>query len=219
MASDTSTSDFAINQQLDFYRNNLKRMEGMRLVDEDKLVAFAGSLRKRPGQKVVYFFYEREYRPEMSPMTMQELLSQYQDDPTIQANLMDLFTFYRREPTFSAERVKKAFADAGIVFNFIFMDKKSQRVFGGSMREMSEDIFPGFREIALATGGLVEISQNPAVSFQRATAVNSGYYLLFYTPTQVPVAGEFQAIRVKVVSPEAAGKGYAVTARLGYYAR
>jgi len=219
LGSDISTSDFGLEQQLDLYRNNLKRMESMRLVDENKLIAFAESLRKRPGQKIVHFFYEREYRPEMSPMTMQVLLSQYQDDPTIQANLMDLFTFYRREATFSAERVRKAFADAGIVFNFIFMDKKSQSVFGGSMREMSEDIFPGFRDIALASGGLVEISKNPADSFKLAATANSGYYLLFYTPTQAPAAGEFQAIRVKVVSPEAAGKGYAVTARLGYYAR
>jgi hypothetical protein len=219
LGSDLSSSDFGLEQQLDFYRNNIKRMEGMRLVDENKLVAFAESLRARPGQKIVYFFYEREYRPEMSPMTIQALISQYQDNPTVQANLMDLFEFYRRESTFSSERVQKAFADAGIVFNFIFMDKKSQSVFGGSMREMSEDIFPGFRDLALATGGLVEISKNPADSFKKAADVNANYYLLVYTPHQAPAAGEFRAIRVKVASPEAAGKGYAVTARPGYYAR
>lgn len=219
LGSDQSSSDFSLQQQLDFYRNSVKRMEGMRLVDENKLVAFAESIRNRPGQKIVYFFYEREYRPEMSPMTMQVLLSQYQDDPTVQANLMDLFEFYRHESTFSSERVQKAFADAGIVFNFIFMDKKSQSVFGGSMREMSEDIFPGFRDLALGTGGLVEISKNPADSFKKAAEANAGYYLLVYTPAQPGAAGEFRTIRVRVKPADAAGKGYAVTARPGYYAR
>jgi hypothetical protein len=217
LESDTSNSSFSLQQQLDFYRNTVKRMEGMRLVDESKLVAFAESIRNRPGQKVVYFFYQREYRPEMSPMTMQVLLSQYQDDPTVQANLMDLFEFYRHESSFSSERVQKAFADAGIVFNFIFMDKKSQSVFGGSMREMSEDIFPGFRDLALSTGGLVEISKNPADSFKKAAEANAQYYLLFYTPAPAPAAGEFRAIQVKIKTPESAAKGYRVTARQGYY--
>lgn len=219
LASDTSTSSFSLQQQLDFYRNSVKRMEGMRLVDENKLVAFAESIRSRPGQKIVYFFYQREYRPEMSPMTMQVLLSQYQDDPTVQANLMDLFEFYRHESTFNSEHVQKAFADAGIVFNFIFMDKKSQSVFGGSMREMSEDIFPGFRDLATATGGLVEISKNPADSFKKAAESNGQYYLLFYTPTQAAAAGEFRTILVTLKSTGPAGKPYAVTARPGYFVR
>jgi len=219
LESDLSNTNFSLQQQFDFYRNELKRMEGMRLVDENKLVAFAESLRSRPGQKIVYFFYEREYRPEMSPMTMQVLISQYQDDPTVQANVMELFQFYRREATFNAERVEKAFADAGIVFNFIFMEKKSQSVFGGSMREMSEDIFPGFRALAETTGGLVEISKNPADSFKKAAAANAGYYLLFYTPGQAAAAGEFRSIQVRVKGVGPDGKPYSVTARPGYYVR
>ncbi len=219
METDTSASSFGLQQQLDFYRNGIKKMESLRLVDENKLVAFADALRPRPGQKTVYFFYEREYRPEISPMTMQVLLSQYQDDPTVQGNLMDLFQFYKREATFSADRVKKAFADADISFHFIFMDKKSQRVFGGSMHEQSEDIFPGFRELALSTGGLCEISQNPAASFKLAAASTESYYLLYYTPVDRTADGGFRPIQVKVKAKDPAGKDDAVTARLGYYAR
>lgn len=219
METDTSSSSFGLQQQLDFYRNGLKKMESLRLVDENKLVAFADAVRPRPGQKTVYLFYEREYRPEISPMTMQVLLSQYQDDPTVQGNLMDLFQFYKREATFSADRVKKAFADADISFHFIFMDKKSQRVFGGSMHEQSEDIFPGFRDIAQATGGLSEISQNPAASFKRAAASTESYYLLCYTPVDRTADGGFRPIQVKVKAKDPTGKNYDVTGRLGYYAR
>lgn len=217
--TDTSSSDFGLEQQLDQYRNAVKRMESIRLVDETKLVAFANSVKSLPGQKTVYFFYQREFRPEISPMTMQVLLSQYQDDPTIQGNLMDLFQFYRREATFNADSVKKAFADARISFNFIFMEKKSKAVFGGSMRELSEDIFPGFRDIAQATGGISEISQNPAASFKRAADLSESYYLLYYTPANTAADGSFRAIQVKVAGKAPSGKDYTVSGRLGYYAR
>ena len=219
MESDTSTSDFGLEQQLDQYRNAIKKMDSMRLVDETKLIAFADAVRARPGEKTIYFFYEREYRPEMSPITMQLLLSQYQDNPTVQGNLMDLFEFYKRETTFNADRVKKAFADADISFNFIFMDKKSQHVFGGSMHEQSEDIFPGFRDIAQATGGVCEISKNPAASFKLAATASESYYLLYYTPAEKAADGGFRPIQVRVKTKDPAGKDYAVSGRLGYYAR
>jgi hypothetical protein len=219
LESDDSSSDFGLEQQLDQYRNALMKMESIRLVDEKKLLDFAGSVRTRPGQKFVYFFYQREYRPEISPITMQALMSLYQDSPTIMGNLMDLFQYFRREATFNADRVKKAFSDAGIVLHFIFMDKKSQRVFGGTLHEQSEDIFPGFRDIALATGGLCEISKNPAASFEHAAAASEDFYLLCYTPKEIAVEGGFRTIHVKVNAKDAAGKDYTVTSRLGYYAR
>jgi hypothetical protein len=219
LATDTSASDFGLELQLDQYRNALMKMESLRLVDERKLLEFAAAVRVHPGVKYLYFFYEREYRPEISPMAMQTLLSLYQDNPTIQANLMDLFQYYRRETTFNADRVKKAFADAGIVLNFIFMDKKSQRLFGGTMHEQSEDIFPGFRAIALATGGVSEISQNPAAAFKAAAVAAEDYYLLTYTPAEPASAGEFRTIEVKIARKDPSGRDYTVTNRLGYYAR
>lgn len=219
LESDSSLYDFGLEQQLDQYRNAIKRLESIRLVDENKLLAFADSIKARPGQKIVYFFYEREFRPEISPLTMQLLLSLYQDNPTIQGNVMDLFQFYKREATFNADRVKKAFADADISFHFIFMDKKSQRVFGGSMHEQSEDIFPGFREIARATGGICEISQNAAASFKHAAATSESYYLLYYTPENSTADGSFRTIQVKLNVKDSTGKDYAVSGRLGYYAR
>jgi hypothetical protein len=113
---------------------------------------------------------------------MTRLMSLCQDNLDILGNLMDLFQFFKREKTFDANRVKRAFADAGISFHFIFMEKKSLRVFGGTVREQSEDIYPGFTEIARATGGISESSQNPAVSFNRAAEISENYYLQSYTP-------------------------------------
>ena len=217
MESDPSTdadSGFGLEMQIDRYRQALMKIEGMRLVDEGKLLSFAGALRAAPGQKTVVLFYQREYRPEISSATMTRLMSLYQDNPDILGSLMDLFQFFKREKAFDANRVKRAFADAGINFHFIFMEKKSQRVFGGTMREQSEDIYPGFTEIARATGGIAESSQSPAASFDRAAAISTDYYLLSYTPSAHPPDGGFRTIAVRVK-----GGNYAVSNRLGYYAR
>ena len=215
--SDTeSSAGFGLEQQIDHYRNALMTMESLRLVDEKKLLAFAESLKAVPGQKIVYLFYAREFRPEINPRSVQSLMTLYQDNPTVLGNLMDLFQLYRHETTFKAEPVKKAFADAGIVLNFIFMEKKSKRVFGAYMREQSEDIFPGFRDIAAATGGITETSQNPASAFAHASAASGDYYLLSYIPPASGAGGGFRTIQVKINKP---GAAYKVVNRLGYFAR
>ena len=216
---DESTLGFGVEQQIDHYRNALMTIESLRLVDEKKLLAFAGALKPVPGRKTVFLFYAREYRPELSPMAMQTLMSLYQDNPSVLGNLMDLFQFYKREANFNADRVKKAFADAGIAFHFIFMEKKSQRVFGATMREQSEDIFPGFRDIAAATGGITEVSENPAASFAKAAAVSEDYYLLYYTPPAAHTEPGFRTIEVKVATTGGEGARYTINNRLGYFAR
>ncbi|OGD11918.1 MAG: hypothetical protein A2W20_03325 [Candidatus Aminicenantes bacterium RBG_16_66_30] len=217
LASDPTTETmggFGLEMQIDRYRSTLMKLDGLRLVDEDKLVAFAGSLKPVRGQKTVVLFYQREYRPEISASTMSRLMSLYQENFDILANLMDLFQFYKREKKFDSNRVKMAFADAGIDFHFIFMEKKSQRVFGATMREQSEDTFPGFVEIAKASGGTAESSQNPAATFKRAADASDDYYVLTYVPDAVSPPGVFRSIEVQV-----GRSGCQVANRLGYYAK
>jgi hypothetical protein len=205
---------FSVEIQVERYRQALRKMDVIRLVDEAKLLAFAASLKPVPGQKTVVFFYQREYRPEISQATMNKLMGLYQDKPDLLGNLMELFSFYNRERAFDADRVKRAFADAGIDFHFIFMEKKSQRVFGATMREQSEDIFPGFVEIARATAGTSESSSNPAVTFKRAADASSDYYLVSYRPDRYSSDGGFRTVEVRVGRP-----GCEVMNGLGYYAK
>jgi hypothetical protein len=210
----TETGSMGLEMQIDRYRQDLKKLEGMRLVDESKLLAFAGSLKAAAGQKTVFLFYQREYRPEINSATMNALMSLYQDNPDILGNLMDLFQFYKHERTFDGTLVKRAFADAGIDFHFIFMEKKNQRVFGATMREQSEDTFPVFVEIAQATGGTVDSTSNPAAGFKLAAATSSDYYILSYVPENGGRDGAFRTFALKVARDAAQ-----VSHPLGYYAR
>jgi hypothetical protein len=234
LESDSSmeSGTFSLDMQIDRYRQSLMKLDAMRLVDESKLLAFAGSLKGVPGQKTVVLFYQREYRPEISASAMNGLMSLYQDNPDILANIMDLFQFYKREKTFDGDKVARAFADAGIDFHFIFMEKKSQRVYGAKMKEQSEDVLPGFTRIAQGTGGTYKNDSSPATAFKLAADVSSDYYILSYIPGSgdpvKPVnpvgaagaagaagpAGGFRTFEVRVDRP-----GAKVSNPLGYFAR
>ncbi len=203
-----------LEMQIDRYRQALMKLEGIRLVDEAKLLTFADSLKGVPGQKTVVLFYQREYRPEISGATLNRMMSLYQENFDIIGNLMDLFQFYNREKAFDADRVRKAFADSGVDFHFIFMEQKSQRIYGATMKEQSEDTYAGFVSTALATGGTSASSVNPAEAFKSAARVSSDYYLLTYMRGESDLPPGFRTFDVRVKRD-----GAKITAPLGYFSK
>lgn len=214
MESDAVGSSFGLEMQLNRYKQGLGKLENMRLLEQRKLIEFAENLRNRPGRNFVFFIYQREFRPEISPAALAALMDMYQDTPNIRGDLQDLFQYYLHDTPLDAGLISKAFADASITFSFIFMNKESQYMFGANMREQSADIFPLFSGIARATGGRAYSSQNAAESFRSAAEASKGYYLLTYVPSRPAGERNFRSIEVKVK-----GRDYQLFCRAGYYER
>jgi len=214
LESDSTTQSFGLEFLLPRYRETLQKMEDLRVVDEKKFLRFAAQLKRREGQKNVFFFYQREFRPEIAPRIMNQLMAMYQDQPNILGDLMDLMQFYRRDPKWNINIIKQAFADSSIFFNFIYMHKEPENVSGIRMTEQSEDIFETFSQVAEATGGIIDSSQNPATSFKNGTKISESYYILYYSPEKYIKDGKYKSIEVKVKN-----KDYKITHRQGYFAR
>jgi hypothetical protein len=212
--ADAATGDFGLELQISQYRDTLRKLENLRLVDEGKLLSFASSVRNEPGRKFLYFFYQREFRPEISPTALNRLMTLNQENQEVVSSLTELFHFYRRESSLDVDRVNRAFADAGLTVHFIYMSRESQQYPGTTMREQSEDVFQAFAKIAQATGGLSETAQNPAVSFRKAAARWEKYYLLHYSSSDPEIVGGFRTLAVRVK-----GRDLQVYNRPGYYAR
>jgi hypothetical protein len=189
------------------------KMEGLRMVDQDQFIQFATKLKSIPGQKHVFFFYEREFRPELSQSVVNRIIAGYQDQPGILADVQDLFQFYQRHIKVNTEKISNAFADASICFNFLFVDREERSASGIQMREQSEDFFEAFRATALATGGTVDSSNNPSDAFRNALKAGENYYLLYYSPPDYRKDGSFKKIQVNVKNQK-----YKVTYRQGYIA-
>ena len=180
---------------------------------QDLFLQFATQVKAIEGQKLVYFFYEREFRPELSPQVSSNLVSEYHDQPNIMGDLQDLFQFYQRHDRVNTQKISQAFADASICFNLLFVDREERDAGGIRMREQSEDLYKAFSETAKATGGIVDTSRNPSAGFQNALAAAENYYLLYYSPTNYTADGSYKNIQIRVKD-----KKYKVTHRKGYYA-
>jgi hypothetical protein len=218
MGDPDSDPDFAgrsssLGMLLRRYRNNLEKMEGLRMMNQDLFLQFATKLKAISGQKNVYFFYEREFRPELSPQVSSNLVSEYHDQPSIMGDLQDLFDFYQRDERVNTEKIVRAFADASMCFNFLFVDRVERDSTGVKMREQSEDFYKAFTEAAKATGGIVDTSRNPSVAFQNALEAEANYYLLYYSPSNYKADGSFKRIQVRVKNQDCK-----VTYRQGYIA-
>jgi len=213
---DTGFSDQSLTLELLLprYADAIREMDELRFVDQQTFISFAGALKKQLGQKNVYLFYQREFRPEINPSLLSEISMNYQDRPAILGKLSELFDLYKRNPRLDGDKINQAFADSSLLFNFIFSDKIAARYAGIYMREQSEDIFQIFSEAAEATGGIVESSQNLFTGFKKAAEISAQYYLLYYSPVNYVKDGSFKSIEVKVKN-----QNYSITNRKGYFAR
>ena len=207
---------------LQTYRSHLAQLEQLRKIDEQDLLAFARELKKQDGQKTVFLFYQKELLPQINLKKLNETLTVASDEVYSEMDMADLLEFYKREPMFSVDAVKKAYSDSSMSIHFLFITKN--RSFGMDIQEMqtpdgvimvdkSEDIFSAFNEIAQATGGITESSFNIGAAFQKAVDASENYYLLYYRPKDYKADGKFKEIKVSVKSG-----GYRVTHRAGYFA-
>jgi VWFA-related protein len=213
LSSEFESAASTLPQLLNRYRMNLIKLEELRIMDQSLFLQFAAKLKAIPGQKYVYLFYEREFRPEISQSALNVITSEHHGEPGVMGDLQDLFQFYHRDEKVDVERIKNAYADAGVCFNFLFTTRKTKSYPGIYMREQSEDYFKAFTEVAKATGGIVNSSQNPSAAFMKALETTDNYYLLYYSPSNYKADGSYKNIEVKVKN-----KDLNVSYRQGYYA-
>ena len=209
--SDSSVSSFGLEYLLNRYRESLQKMEALQSLDQNKIIAFAQALKKQDGKKFVFFLYQQEFRPEISPIMLNSLISLNQQDQNILADIHELFQVYHRDISADLQKIVQAYSDSSADFNFLLMKRTPEKFGGITMREQSEDVFQVFSQVAAATGGIAESTQNPAAEVKDALKTAETYYLLSYTPTSAVNEGKFKPITVKVRE-----KNYKVLNRRGY---
>jgi hypothetical protein len=193
----------------------LNRLEGLRRVNELRIMDFAKLLKEQEGQKYVFLFYQREFVPMIDPKIMTAASNSIQDYLGVDVNILlaDVTNHYNRDMGTDVERIKKAYGDASTAVHFLFLTKPAPNIPGVYFQERSSDTFTPFFEMAKASGGFTESSANAKFLFQKAVEVSENYYLLYYSPKGYQGDGKFKTIKVRVK-----GKGYRVSHRLGYFA-
>lgn len=206
---------------LQAYATNLQRLEWLRTIEPERMAAFAAELKKMPGAKHVFLFFQKERVPQFSNRALNEFLNTANSEEALKA--MELMSQYTREVRIDSDAVRQAFADASMDVHFLYVTRvrrdqgldveRSAPARDIVMAEHSEDIYSAFREIAAATGGTTNASWNAAAMLKKAAAASENYYLLYYRPQDYKADGKFHSITVRVKTG-----GYRVSHRAGYFA-
>lgn len=204
----------SIEEIVTLYSSYLQKLDTLRKVNEERFYDFAKYLKARDGQKYVFLFYQREFIPQIDSKTLTQVAGAYQNMGGIDLShlTLDIAEGYKRDVPVDVDRVRKAFADASAVVNFLFITKSPEHVPGVTFTEQSNDIFAPFMEMAKSTGGFHDSSMNPSRLFQDAVEASENYYLLYYAPKNFKTDGKFRTIEVRIK-----GKNYIVKYRAGYY--
>ena len=188
--------------KLQMLKNICRMMRDRTQFDEKRVSEFADYLKEQPGQKHVFLFYQKEMMP--LPPGLYEL------------DAFDLM----KAVSFDMDKIKAIFADSSITCHFVYMTLEAERDASQltldadqEWMNQSAEVFSAFKQIADATGGLVESSANPSFSFKKSVQASETYYLLYYTPQNYRPDGKFRNIKVKVTSGS-----YRVMHRAGYIA-
>jgi len=197
------------------------KLKNLRYLDENKFMEFADALKDREGPKHVFFFLQKLNIP----------LIRY--NPVFGFEDLDEFEGFM---AIDGDKIQRIFSDSSITAHMIYVTKISDlNIMGRSSRasitdnvnaedeaqtsmprviqEISGDIFSAFKDIAEATGGVVDSSTNAAASFKKSAEASENYYLLYYSPKNYVANGKFMEITIKVK-----GQNYKITHRGGYIA-
>ncbi len=187
-----------------------------RYIEEKRLIDIAEYLKKLPGQKNVFLFFQQELIEFSMPSPVSVITSIWAGLDYL--NYMSMAASYN---TVVPKKIKKAFSDSSILFHFLFLKDESyfkDMAFEPSvslldMFDTTTGMFSTFKELSQVTGGITQATTNAAASFKHAVDASENYYLLYYSPQDYRRSGEFKKIKVKVK-----GQDYRITHRSGYFA-
>ncbi|MFC2161364.1 hypothetical protein ACFLRX_06910 [Acidobacteriota bacterium] len=196
-----------------------QKLSNLRYLDENKFVEFADALKEIEGPKHVFFFLQKLNIPiiRVNPIYGFDDLSQFEVSMAI-----------------DGPKIHRIFSDASITAHMLYITKISDldivdragssvtnsdeedtsvSAMPREIHEISGDIFSAFKDVAEATGGVVDSSTNAAASFKQSVEASENYYLLYYSPQNYVANGKFMEIEIKVK-----GQNYKITHRAGYIA-
>jgi hypothetical protein len=149
----------------------------------------------------VFFFLQQELIDYAMPETSSEVSG-------ILASLeyLDLMSTVATYHSITPGKIKRAFADSSILFQFLYikdkqyfrMDAFTPFIPAFDRMDTTSSMFSTFKDISEATGGMAHVTINTEETFKRAVEASENYYLLYYSPSNYKADGKFKNIKVKV---------------------
>lgn len=202
LLSDLGLQTYGLETSALAKRSTIDQIIKLKAMNDSSFENVSRFLKSIEGQKHIMIFYQKE-----AYSIPAELVGMWEE-----------MTLHRQE-RIDKNKIRVLFSDPETTIHFLFLTKKQTSVhdisFASSgaagIAEMGGDFFQAFRDLAIATGGIVESSSSPVAAFRKALDASENYYLLYYRPEAYRADGTFKKIEVKV-----RGDRYKVTYRAGY---
>ncbi len=111
---------------LQSYATNLQRLEWVRTIEPERMAAFAAELKKLPGAKHVFLFFQKERVPQFTNRALTLFLASASSETALK--VMELMTQYHREIRIDRDAIQKAFADASVDVHFLYIARTRREV-------------------------------------------------------------------------------------------
>jgi hypothetical protein len=136
------------------------------------------------GQKIAYFFYQREF----IPIPDKNLLLRLENNVLLKQMTTDLFDLFKRDAIADIERLREAFVDSGLAVHFLYLTRSPNDVPLSQAIESSQDVYRPLSQMAKATGGIVSSSADSVYLMRKASQASASYYLLYRAQETSPTA-------------------------------
>lgn len=193
----------SLSSKLMSYRDALTAMDNFRYKELAKIFTFLKSQEASDHPQYVFFLYEKELKPDISPNTLSQLNSIMTEEMDVLAQLSDLFETYKQESSFNIKEKCEEFSKNAYVLNFIAFGNEFDRRSNVRMSEHGEDIFNMFQCISKASGGLTSTTQTPSGIFIKGLNFTDNYYILEVDTGNVTAKTKPGKIQLKIKNPQA----------------
>ena len=162
---DTGSQD--VKNLIAAYENNRRELRMTRKINEGLLLKFSDIFKRSKKvtgntKNYIYLFFQKEYRP----IPDKDIMNRLRDNQQVAFKAMEVFLEERTKTDFDSEKIGKELKNAGVIFNFIYINPKKLSTKRYQLIDNSGDFYSAMAKIVEITEGKKVTTTKPKVIFK-----------------------------------------------------
>lgn len=149
------------------YENNRRELRMTRRINQKMLLEFSDIFKRSKKvtgdtENYIYLFFQKEQRP----IPNKNIMNRLRDNQQIAFKVIEVFLEERSRTDFASEEIGEEFKEAGVIFNFIYINPKEISTKRYQLVDNSGDFYSAMTKIVDITGGEKITTTQPKVIFE-----------------------------------------------------
>ncbi|HRD02452.1 MAG TPA: hypothetical protein PLP57_07405 [Candidatus Saccharicenans sp.] len=149
------------------YENNRRELRNTRRINQDLLLQLSDIFKRSreitgDTDNRIYLFFQREIRP----IPDKETMNRMREATELAFDATRVFLEEKLEPDFNTDVITEEFKNAGVTFNFVYINLKESLTQRYQLVDNSGDFYSAMSVIAQKTGGKTVTTNQPGTIFE-----------------------------------------------------